>query len=125
MTTTTPTPAPIVQHTSTGGTNTNPGPVYNNTPATPEVPLILTKYQFRMLFTLNERVAIDNAQSNSKLTPAQKALLYTMQTDLNVSGEVDLHLPNTIAGVEYLVSIGLLTADRARQVLANQAPPAS
>ncbi len=97
----------------------------NNTNAIPpfeqQPPLILTKFQFRKLFTLAERMAIDNIQYSS--APGQvKAAVTTMQVDLQVSGEVDLHLKDTNDGVRYLAAVGLLTVARAKRILQNLPP---
>lgn len=94
-----------------------------NQPAIPATtPVIITKFQFRKLFTLQERMAIDNAQYNTTLTGSQKAAIYTMQKDMEVSVEVDLHMADTITGINFLVSCYLLTADRASRIL-NNLPP--
>jgi len=85
-------------------------------------PLFLSKYQFRKLFTLAERTAIDNIQYSTKYSGTIKAQVSTLQKDLEVSGEVDLHLGDTIAGVKFLESIGLIKLGRAAQILANQMP---
>jgi hypothetical protein len=86
------------------------------------MPLILTKYQFRKLFTLAERTAIDNIQYNSAFSGSIKATVTTLQKDLEVSGEVDLHLADTVAGIKFLESVGLIKAGRAAQIIANQQP---
>jgi hypothetical protein len=85
-------------------------------------PLMLTKYQFRKLFTLAERTAIDNIQYNSAFSGSIKATVTTLQKDLEVSGEVDLHLVDTISGVKFLESIGLIKAGRAARIIANLPP---
>ena len=118
------TPGQIVTRppVSVGG-NTPPGP--GGEPGGSggsSTPLILTKFQFRKLFTLAERMKIDNLQYSSSTPATVKAAVATMQMDLNVSGEVDLHLPDTISGVRYLASVGLITTARADRILANLAP---
>lgn len=81
--------------------------------------VILTKYEFRKLFTLNERVAIDNVQSNT-LVPAQyRAILLTMAKDMELSAEVQLGNADTQAGVELLEQLGLIATGRAAQILSN------
>ena len=84
--------------------------------------LELTKYEFRQLFTLTEKVAIDNFQSNTSLSENNKQLLVSIMKDLELSAVVHLNNPNTIAGVQFLVQIGLLTSNRATQILANETP---
>jgi hypothetical protein len=86
------------------------------------MPLILTKFQFRKLFTLAERTMIDNIQYNSGFSGSIKATVTTLQKDLEVSGEVDLHLADTIAGIKFLESVGLIKAGRAARIISNQPP---
>jgi hypothetical protein len=117
------TPANIMQHAAVQvGGATSPPPPAPVVVAGPLAPLEVTKYQFRQLFTTAEKMAIDNAQYNTALTGSMKAAINTMQIDLNVSAMVDLHLPATIRGVNFLVSIGMLTAARAAHILANVKP---
>lgn len=80
---------------------------------------ILTKYQFRKLFTFNERVAIDNFTANPVITAQNKAVLSTIMKDLEVSGEVQLDNPDVAAGVQFLETVGLLGTGRASQILSN------
>ena len=83
---------------------------------------IITKYQFRKLFTLQERIAIDNFQTNPNLSQQVKDTLTTIMTDLTVSGNVELFNPDVISGVRFLYQVGLLTVGRADQILANTPP---
>jgi hypothetical protein len=124
-------PPVTVGNTSTGGSsggsgggstgNTSPGGSGTGS-TTPTTPLILTKFQFRKLFTTSERMAIDNAKDNPNLSSAIKNAVFTLQKDLEVSAEVDLHLKDTIDGVHFLVNAGLVTAPRAARILANLMP---
>ncbi len=82
----------------------------------------LTKLQFRKLFTLAERVAIDNAQASTTLPATAKAELNTMAIDLSLSTSVNLSDPDTIAGVNMLETVGLIASGRAAQVLAGTPP---
>jgi hypothetical protein len=75
------------------------------------------------LFTLAERIQIDNASSNMSLTPQARAAVVTLLKDLEVSGTVDLDLPQVVTGLRFLVTIGLLTANRSAQILANHPAP--
>jgi hypothetical protein len=84
--------------------------------------ITLTKFQFRKLFTLNERVLIDNVASSNMLTPAQIATVTTIQKDLDSSGEVVLNSTDVVHGIEYLVQVGLLSAPRAVRILGNLQP---
>lgn len=85
----------------------------------------LTKYEFRKLFTLNERVAIDAAPTNTAIPANYRAMLQTMNRDMELSGEVHLSTNSDVAaGVNFLEQLGLIAAGRAAQILANQPPPA-
>ena len=93
-------------------------PVAPNTVGT-----ILTKYQFRKLFTLNERIAIDSAPSNPNIPAPYRAALTTMTKDLEVSAEVQLTKnADVTAGVNMLEQLGLIGVGRAAQIIANQPP---
>ena len=127
---TTQTPSSLVQastktlggssSTELAGNATNP--TIPGATVTDPTPLILTKFQFRKLFTLEERTLIDNIQYNTNFSGSVKAVVNTMMRDLEVSGEVDLHLLDVIQGVQFLKQIGILTAARATRILANQQP---
>lgn len=80
---------------------------------------ILTKYQFRKLFTFNERVSIDNFTANPSISAQNKAVLSTIMKDLDVSDEVQLDNPDVAAGVQFLDAVGLLGTGRAAQILSN------
>jgi hypothetical protein len=97
-------------------------PAYT-TPTTASTARQVTKFEFRQLFTLAERIQIDNAGSNMSLTPQARGAVVTLLKDLEVSGVVDLDLPQLVRGVQFLVTIGLLTANRAAQILANHPAP--
>lgn len=85
---------------------------------------VLTKYQFRKLFTFNERLAIDNIQSSTTISAQNKGILSTIIKDLELSGEVSLDNPDVINGVGFLEQVGLLAAGRAAQILSNTPPGA-
>ena len=85
---------------------------------------VLTKYQFRKLFTFNERLAIDNIQSSTTISAQNKGILSTIMKDLELSGEVFLDNPDVINGVGFLEQVGLLAAGRATQILSNTPPGA-
>lgn len=83
------------------------------------VGIVIPKYEFRKLFTLNERVAIDNVQYNPNIPAQYKAILLTINKDLEVSSEVQLYNPDVINGVGLLEQIGLIAPGRAAQILTN------
>lgn len=79
----------------------------------------LTRYEFRKLFTLNERVAVDNVQANTAIPAQYRAILLTMALDMQLSAEIQLSNPDVIAGVGLLEQLGLLGAGRAAMILSN------
>ena len=83
---------------------------------------ILTKYQFRKLFTFTERINIDNFTSNPNISTQNKAVLSTIMKDLDVSGEVQLDNPDVIQGIEFLEQVGLLATGRAAAIISNTQP---
>jgi hypothetical protein len=84
--------------------------------------LELTKYEFRKLFTLEEKVTIDNFQSNAGIPANYKAILFSVMKDLELSQVIHLDNPDVIAGVGLLVTLGLLAAPRRDAILSNTAP---
>lgn len=85
--------------------------------------IVLTKYQFRKLFTLSERVAIDNAPTDPNIPAQYRAMLLTITKDLDLSSEVFLTTnPDVAAGVGLLEQLGLIGPGRGAQILANQLP---
>jgi hypothetical protein len=109
----------VVGNVVLGGSRVN---TTNIPPFVQQPPLVLTKFQFRKLFTLAERMAIDNIQYSGSTPASVKAAVNTMQLDLQVSGEVDLHLKDTNDGVRFLASVGLITVPRAIRILQNLPP---
>lgn len=85
---------------------------------------VLTKYQFRKLFTFAERVSIDNFMSNPNISAQNKAVLSTIIKDLDASGEVQLDLPDVAQGIGFLEQIGLIGTGRAAQIISNSPPSA-
>lgn len=85
---------------------------------------ILTKYQFRKLFTFQERIAVDNFASNPNISAQNKAILSTIMKDLDVSGEVQLDNPDVAQGIGFLEQIGLIGTGRAAQIISNTPPNA-
>ena len=85
---------------------------------------VLTKYQFRKLFTFSERIAIDNFAMNPNLSAQNKAVLSTIIKDLDMAGEVQLDLPDVAQGIGFLEQIGLIGTGRAAQIISNSPPSA-
>jgi hypothetical protein len=105
-------PRPGPGWTYSNGTFTAPPP-----PPPPAPTTIYSKFGFRSRFTLQELVAIDNAVANPNLTDVQKGTLNTIGKNFEVADEVDLTHPATIVGIQYLVSVGLLTSQRGTEIL--------
>lgn len=74
----------------------------------------VTKLAFRQRFTMNEMAAVYTAM-------AANVVVKIMIDNLSMATYVDLSRTDTIQGVYYMVSIGLLTAERANQILTT--PP--
>lgn len=83
--------------------------------------LPLTKLEFRRRFTSTEQEAVDDFNANYKgnggLTPAQKRTICTALENLNAAEYIQLSDASTIAGVNLYVSVGIITAARASEIL--------
>ena len=115
-------PAKIVQKGNV--TLGNPTPTTPETPTdgTTVTPIILTKFQFRQLFTTAEKVLIDNLAANDAYSSQVKAMINTFMEDLRQSGEVILTSQPVINGVTYLEAVGIIAAGRKERILANLPP---
>jgi len=82
----------------------------------------ITRYEFRKLFTMAERVAIDNVQSNTTVSANNKAMLLTIAKDMELATTVGLTNPDVIAGVNLLETLGLISVGRAAAILSNTPP---
>lgn len=76
----------------------------------------LSKLEFRSRFTSGELGAIEVARETG--TIQVKAALSVLKDDLIAANNIDVTDPRTIQGVQMLVSFGLLTAERATEILA-------
>lgn len=90
--------------------------------ATPEPPprpykAPMTKWAFRSLFTLAERIACDSAPENPALPAEARAALYTMRLDFEAAQEIDPALLDVQAGVRLLETLGLIGTGRADDIL--------
>lgn len=108
-------PIPGIGWSYENGVFTAPPPPPPTPPPPPQT--VFTKYQFRSRFTLAELVATDNFASSSTLTDVQKATLNTITKNFETAESIDITNSATIQGVEYLVTAGLLTQDRAIIIL--------
>ena len=95
---------------------------YIKTHTGPDGQFTLTRYQFRQLFTLPERVNCDNF-AMSAIPANYKAILVTMFKDLELSAEVQLTNPQVQQGIRLLGQLGLIAPARAEDILANRPAP--
>ena len=83
----------------------------------------LTKLEFRNLFTLQEKAAIDLASLDNPQASMEQRLiaasLRAMLADQAMAEFIDLSDESTITGIQYLAQVGLLTEERAQEVLSN------
>ena len=88
-------------------------------PPRPEAPSTkMTKYQFRRRFTLDELVKFDNPELFVQdLTTQQKAVAHTLLRSFDAATEIDLTDEQLQYGIQLMVQWGLLTAERAAQIL--------
>lgn len=76
---------------------------------------VLTRLQFMELFTPAELEAI--------YTAAKQSVAVEVYLDkLKIAENVDLSNPSTIAGIDTLAAVGILTAERAAEIKANKLP---
>jgi len=78
----------------------------------------LSKYQFRTMFTLNERIAFDNFAANDLLPAEAKMAINTIKCDFDAAQEIDIHLQDTVNGLLYLEGVGILSVGRTEEMLA-------
>jgi hypothetical protein len=76
---------------------------------------VISSLEFRQLFTDAERLAVTTASFSN-------AAIRVFMDDESSAGAVTLSDPEVTTGVAALVTGGLLTQDRANQVLAGTAP---
>lgn len=67
---------------------------------------ILTRFEFLSLFTLTERTAIRTAAKTD-------SVIDDLISMINIADDIDVKLPMTVEGVDYLTTQNLLTAERA------------
>ena len=86
--------------------------------------VVLTRYEYRRLFTMAERIAVDNYQTNASLTQQQKDEIAAFLNDFQIAERIPLADPPVVQGTQFLESCGLIATGRAAQILANQPVPA-
>lgn len=78
---------------------------------------VLSRIQFRMLFSESERGAVDGYATNPALTEEQRSKLRVIVNDFAAADTIDLSSPLVREWLEYLESIGLLEAGRTNTIL--------
>lgn len=81
---------------------------------TPPPVQFVSPYEFRLLFTQSERIAIYGSSDG-----IVRDFLGELQT---ITSHVDLSDPRTQAGVGYLAQQGLIEASRVARILAGETP---
>ena len=79
-------------------------------------PDVLSRLQFRWRYTLAEQVAIEVAEMTHE-SATVRATLRVLRASLTEATEIRLSDPRTVAGVQYHASLGLITAERAVEIL--------
>lgn len=101
--------------------------VWVNPAITPEAespaaaePVMLTKLQFRRLFTLPELIKFDNCLESADYDAETKAILRTIKTNLDLADYISLQDPLTIDGIRYAAAVGIIGAGRADEILGSR-----
>ncbi len=86
-------------------------------------PARLSPVEFKMAFTISERMAIADARADitaeGRQTKQILDLWYEVIDDPRLT-YVDLGLPSVIEGLDFLETLGILTAERKAAILATQ-----
>jgi phage pi2 protein 07 len=80
---------------------------------------IFTKFEFRSLFTIEELIFLDNSDINENLSIQEKMTLKTILKNFDAASIIDIENPATIFGINYLKDIGLLSEERAEEILST------
>lgn len=86
------------------------------TPA-PAAVTTYTKFGFRQRFTTEELIAVDNYDSNPNVPYEARAVIKSFLFSFQVAEEIDTTDPATVAGVQFLESVGLIASGRAAEIL--------
>jgi len=76
----------------------------------PEQPVTCSSYEFLQRFTQAERIAIEASED---------VCIKDFASLLKAAQEIDFDDVNTLAGMAYLVSLGLLTEERKNEILTH------
>lgn len=95
------------------------GDFYPPPDTSPTFGRIITKLAWRMRFTHPERVAIKMASLglNLLITNEQRAALASSEDDVMAAGYINLDDPATVAGADFVESLGLIASGRADEVV--------
>jgi hypothetical protein len=85
--------------------------------STPVIGKVMSRLEFRRLFTALERISIDNAPESLLLPLEARAAMRTMLSDLSVAEQVHLDDPDIISGVTFIASLGLIAQTRVAEIL--------
>lgn len=77
-----------------------------------------SKLEFRNKFTPEEKIAFDSFEINPNISDANKAVLRTITKDLELTEYVDTSRADTINGTYFLAVCGIITMQKAAEVLA-------
>lgn len=77
-----------------------------------------SKLEFRNKFTAEEKIAFDSFELNPNISDNNKAILRTITKDLELTEYVDTTRPDTINGTYFLAICGIITMQKAAEVLA-------
>jgi len=83
---------------------------------------IISQFEFRNLFTFEEKVKVDNFSTDSSVSESSKKILNSILKSLDSASFVDLELDQVIDGLNFLMTVGYLTAARVAQILAKEKP---
>lgn len=81
----------------------------------------ITRLQFRRLFTLNERIALDGIEA-SAAPDLTKATVRTLKEDFASAQFISLEDPLTVQAINAFAQMGLINSGRVAQILAGQIP---
>jgi len=83
-------------------------------PAPPPPPL--SRLGFLSRFTVNELIGIEVARQTAPEV-TQRAMLTVLKESWMAANDIDVSDPRTVEGVELLMTLGLLTAERAAEII--------
>lgn len=85
-------------------------------------PIKLSKLEFRKLFSISERILLDNSPNNVALPIEVRQTMLTILNDLDAAEFVELDNPDVVFAVGYIESVGLISSGRPAQILSNTKP---